>query len=145
MKALIHCVISNVLFDAIYCLVYCVCYCNEFFTYSFNCSLLKLSLTWRKISLLIFLSQINPFSPNAPFLYPQKASENGKVFWCFQGIKKGCTENKWVKSRSNSISVASQVLSLLLRVLLCFFHCYLNLNLYYSYLYNWVTTYVNIN
>ena len=27
----------------------------------------------------------NPFIPNALFLYPLKTSENGKVFWCFQG------------------------------------------------------------
>ena len=26
------------------------------------------------------LELINPFVPNAPFLYPQKSSENGNVF-----------------------------------------------------------------
>ena len=36
---------------------------------------------------------INPFIPNAPFLYPLKTSENCKVFWCFQGVDKGCTGN----------------------------------------------------
>ena len=41
---------------------------------------------------------INPFVPNIPFLYPLKISENHKVFWCFQGIQKGCIGNKWVKS-----------------------------------------------
>ena len=28
-------------------------------------------------------NDINPFLPNAPFLYPQKTSENRKVFWYF--------------------------------------------------------------
>ena len=35
---------------------------------------------------------INPFVPNAPFLYPLK------VFGCFQGVQKGCVCNKWVNS-----------------------------------------------
>ena len=30
---------------------------------------------------------INPFVPNAPFIYPQKTSENLTVFWCFQGSR----------------------------------------------------------
>ena len=36
---------------------------------------------------------INPFVPNAPLLHPLKTSENRKVFWCFQGVEKGCIEN----------------------------------------------------
>ena len=32
---------------------------------------------------------LNPFVPNAPFLYPLKASENLTVFRCFQGVEKG--------------------------------------------------------
>ena len=36
---------------------------------------------------------INPFVPNAPFLYPQK-TENPKVFWCFQEIDKGYIGNQ---------------------------------------------------
>ena len=40
---------------------------------------------------------INPFVPNALFLYPLKTSENRKVFWCFWGVEKGCIGNKWVK------------------------------------------------
>ena len=40
---------------------------------------------------------LNPFIPNAPFLYPLKTSENRKVFWCFQGVEKGYIRNKWVK------------------------------------------------
>ena len=31
-------------------------------------------------------SQVNPFVPNALFLYPLKTSENR----CFQGVEKGC-------------------------------------------------------
>ena len=36
------------------------------------------------------------FVPNAPFLYPLNTSENRKVFWCFQGVEKECSGNKWV-------------------------------------------------
>ena len=44
---------------------------------------------------------INPFVPNAPFLYTLKTPENRKVF-CFQGgggwgVEKGCIRNEWVK------------------------------------------------
>ena len=39
---------------------------------------------------------LKPFVYNAPFLYPLKASENLKVFWCFQGVEKGCIGNEWV-------------------------------------------------
>ena len=39
---------------------------------------------------------INPFVPNAHFLYPLKTSENRKVFSCFQGEENGCIGNKWV-------------------------------------------------
>ena len=68
---------------------------------------------------------IDPFVPNAPFLYPLKTSENllisfdtpwkhqktsdfliflgaikkdQWVFWCFQEIEKGCILNEWVKN-----------------------------------------------
>ena len=34
-------------------------------------------------------SSVNSF-PNALFLYPLKTSEHCKVFWCFQGVEKGC-------------------------------------------------------
>ena len=46
-----------------------------------------------------FSSQINPFVPNAPFLYPLKTSENLRVFWCFdvfRVLEKGCIGNEWV-------------------------------------------------
>ena len=33
---------------------------------------------------------MNPFVPNAPFLYPVKTSENLTVFWYFQGVEKWC-------------------------------------------------------
>ena len=39
---------------------------------------------------------INPFAPSAPFLYPLKTSEHLTVFWCFQGVEKGCIGDKWV-------------------------------------------------
>ena len=40
---------------------------------------------------------INPFIPNAPFLYPLKTPENRKVFSCDQWVEKGCIGNKWVQ------------------------------------------------
>ena len=36
---------------------------------------------------------INPFVPNAPFLYLLKTSENR-----FQEVESGCTGNEWVNS-----------------------------------------------
>ena len=42
---------------------------------------------------------INPFLPNAHFLYPLKTSENLMVFWCFQGVEKGCIGNEWVNKK----------------------------------------------
>ena len=44
----------------------------------------------------IFYVKFNPFVPNAPFLYPLKASENHKDF-CFQRVEKGCIEKSWEK------------------------------------------------
>ena len=52
-----------------------------------------------KGSLVNFVSNVNPFVPNAPFLYPLKISENREVFRCFQGEEKGCIGNKWVKGK----------------------------------------------
>ena len=45
--------------------------------------------------------KINPFVPNAAFLYPLKALENHKVYWCFQGVEKGCTGIEQVNPRKN--------------------------------------------
>ena len=64
-----------------------------------NCYLMSQTLS---VKYDIFLL-INPFVPNAPFLYPLKTSENGKAFWCFQEIEKGCTGNKWVSNTSISL------------------------------------------
>ena len=55
----------------------------------------KVMQRFQLISFGVFI--INPFVPNAPFLYPLKTSENCKVFWCFQGVEKGCIGNEWVK------------------------------------------------
>ena len=41
---------------------------------------------------------INPFVPNAPFLYPLKTPEYCKVFRFSLGLEKGCIRNKWVKN-----------------------------------------------
>ena len=48
----------------------------------------------------------NLFVPNASFLYPLKTSENLKVFWCFQGVEKGCIRNKWVNFWENKCIVS---------------------------------------
>ena len=37
---------------------------------------------------------VNLFVLSAPFLYPQKTSENLTAFWCFQGVEKECIGNK---------------------------------------------------
>ena len=37
---------------------------------------------------------LNPFIPNAPFLYPLKTSQNLTVFLQIQGAEKGCIGNK---------------------------------------------------
>ena len=42
-----------------------------------------------------FITTINPFTPNGHFLYPLKRSEILKVFWCFQGVEKGCIGKKY--------------------------------------------------
>ena len=45
---------------------------------------------------LITSKVLNPFVPNAPFLYPLKTLENFPFFWCFKGVEKGCFGNEWV-------------------------------------------------
>ena len=53
---------------------------------------------------------VNPFVPNVPFLHPLQTSENRKIFWCFQGVEKGCIGYKWVKGfieHTNQKSVCS--------------------------------------
>ena len=56
---------------------------------------------------LTFPRFLNPFVPNATFFYPLKTSENLTVFWCFQGVEKGCIGNKWV-----TVNVTFSVLTL---------------------------------
>ena len=43
------------------------------------------------------LNLLNPFVPNTVFLYRLKTLQNRKIFWCFQGVEKGCFGNEWVK------------------------------------------------
>ena len=40
---------------------------------------------------------INPFVPNAPFLYALKTSENRKIFWCFQEVEKSALGTNGLK------------------------------------------------
>ena len=42
---------------------------------------------------------INPFVPNAPFLYPPENIR--KPFLCFQRVEKECIENEWVNKIKN--------------------------------------------
>ena len=44
---------------------------------------------------------INPFIPNAPFLYPLRTSENLTAFWYFKRVEKGCFGNKYVDFASS--------------------------------------------
>ena len=44
-----------------------------------------------------FQININPFVPKAPFFSSLKTSEIRKVFYCLQGVEKGCFGDKWVK------------------------------------------------
>ena len=53
----------------------------------------------------MFESSFSPFVPNAPFLYLLKTSEKLTVFWCFQGVEKGCIGNEWVKVFMKSLWV----------------------------------------
>ena len=54
---------------------------------TFKCRLIPFNQKFLKLYL-------NPFDPNAPFLYPLKTSENRNVYWCFQGLGKGCIGNE---------------------------------------------------
>ena len=45
---------------------------------------------------------LNPFAPNAPFLYSMKTSENR-----FHGLEKGCIGSEWVKLFSQSFSLVA--------------------------------------
>ena len=47
-------------------------------------------------SLNMKITVVNPFVPQARFLYPLKTLGNRKVF-CFQGVEKEYIVNKWVK------------------------------------------------
>ena len=67
-----------------------------------RCKTWKNFVTTKKLNLHGFIGYINPFSPNAPFLYPLKTSENRKVFWCFQGVDKGCIGNECIKQTTHA-------------------------------------------
>ena len=56
------------------------------------CTKQHLSNIWSSIH-----EKVNPFVPNAPFLYTLETSENLTVFSCFQGVEKGCIANECVK------------------------------------------------
>ena len=49
-----------------------------------------------------FAKIVYQFVSSAPFLCLLKTSENLTVFWCFQGVEKGCIGNEWVKGVLNT-------------------------------------------
>ena len=49
--------------------------------------------------------KFNSFFPNAAFLYLLKTSENIKIFWCLQGLEKGCIGKKWVNCHGIGVRV----------------------------------------
>ena len=53
----------------------------------------------------LLAAMLNRFVPNASFLYSLKTTENRTVFWCFQGVEKGCIGNKCVKSISGQLDL----------------------------------------
>ena len=44
-----------------------------------------------------YLGLINPFFPNAPFLYPTENIRKPCGFLMFSGLEQGCIGNEWVK------------------------------------------------
>ena len=81
---------------------------------------LSLSAPTKHVSIFVCgkKSVVNPFVPNAPFLYPLKTSEKLKVFWCFQGVEKGCIGNEWVKMNNCRIGKRCKYLTYLFEGLL---------------------------
>ena len=78
-------------------------YLNCFFFLRFLASLndvtrqyhyVKLPLTNCPFSMATLMDILNPFVPNAPFLYPLKTSENLTAFCCFQCVEEGCIKNE---------------------------------------------------
>ena len=70
-----------------------------------------LLLILEQLQLVVFISDFkhllsdwnpdnfNPLAPNLPFLYPLKISEILTVFWCFQGVEKGCIGKELVNTQ----------------------------------------------
>ena len=65
-------------------------------------------ILFAKYLLKILEMGFNSFVPNAPFLYTLTTSENLKVFWCFQGVEKGCIGSKCVNQVSKLISLDAE-------------------------------------
>ena len=69
----------------------------EFMNLEFQWQISAVVHVWISIMDKCSCNKVNPFVPNAPFLCPLEISENLTVFWCFQGVEKGCIGNKCVK------------------------------------------------
>ena len=69
-------------------------------------------IIWPLIQVILpLMFHINPFVPNASFLWPLKTLENLKIFWYFQGVVKGCIGNKWV-NEGNPVAIVQKGLTL---------------------------------
>ena len=68
-------------------------------SYPLNCQCLWKKTLIEKTWLIFLHANINPFVPNAPFLYSLKTSENLTVFWCIHEVEKRCIGNKWIKKK----------------------------------------------
>ena len=59
---------------------------------------------YRFVNKIYILLHFNPFVHSATFLYPFKISEKLTIFWCFQGVEKGCIGKKCVKYQISEVS-----------------------------------------
>ena len=87
----------STLFYSFYSLLYFNLYCTNCSKHGidvFHVFRYSVVVIWKYLPVSLY---INPFVPDAPFLFPLKTSENLTVFWCFQGVEKGCTANEWVR------------------------------------------------
>ena len=74
---------------------------------------------WSCFQVKVTRPLLNPFVPNAPFLYLLKTLENRKVFWCFRGVEKGCIGNEWVNCNRFTRDVLVDVYNLLTHIVNC--------------------------
>ena len=74
----------------------CFLFLEDIFPLNFLFSIMAI-ISFITLAFLRNHRYINSLVPNSPFLYPLKHRKTLTVFWCFQGIEKGCIGNEWVK------------------------------------------------